>query len=383
MNADIEVFELPVMVPGNFPVCYDVPVQVLTVEDIEKELQIMDIELREVDLVDPETAYDRLDEIDGADFEYLSHDMMDGHNGADIPGKTDHDPEQDDEYNKEIAQELFIQGAEIEQEKPVEKPVPKTDKVFNCLMDSDKFKELFGAIGSVGTEMVLHIRDTGITGSMVDTANVSLIAIDYKPENFEVFKPAESIDLGIDIVKILKLKAMAKKGSLVQFEVEKRYTLMPDGTVENIQHSYIISIDGTITRFTGLDPSTIRKEPRPPQFELKQKIELSAQYFIDGIKQGAQISDKVALSMDNGAFMMSFDGNTDNQVKNIPVEAFTPNVEKCRSLFSIDYLKDVVKVMNKKEYVTLYMDNDHPLKLVRENDITNITFMLAPRIEAD
>ena len=91
----------------------------------------------------------------------------------------------------------------------------------------------------------------------------------------------------------------------------------------------------------------------------------------------------MSLSLDNGAFMMSFEGDTDFQKKKVPISSWTPNVPAKRSLFSIDYLKDMVKVMDKKEKVVFYMDQDHPFKLVREHQGTEIMWMLAPRIEAE
>ena len=349
----IEEIEIPVMVPGNFPVYSPVTVQKTEQIDPTEEIRIMNNELKEVDLIKDSLTeeFNNIHENCDADIEELNSPYIEDHNGADIPGCFDI---------------LFPENQEPEIIKPFE------GKIFSMVIPGDKYKELFGSIGIIAPETVLHITNEGIRTSMIDTANVALVSVDYKPSNFEKYELVESFDMGIDLKSITGLKTMIKKGSIVLFEVER--------SGEN--YWYTITIDGTETRIKALDPLTIRKEPKEPVIELKQRISFMAGSFIEGVKEGAKISDKVYLTMDNGAFTMLFEGNVTKQNRNIPVDSFNQGVPKVRSLFSLDYVKDMAKVMNKKENVVLYMGDNHPFKMVRETDITNITFMLAPRIES-
>ena len=54
-----------------------------------------------------------------------------------------------------------------------------------------------------------------------------------------------------------------------------------------------------------------------------------------------------------------------------------------RSLFSLDYIKDMIKVFNKKDQITLNIGKDLPFKLIRENEYQSIVYLLAPRIKTD
>lgn len=321
-----EVFELPVMVPGNFPV--SVPIQVSTIEDIEKELQIMDHELEELEQAEKDILSD-------------------------------------------LEDDLFIQEMEAEQEKPIEKPVNKT--VFKCLMTGDKYKEIFGALNAICSEIVLHIREDGITAAQVDTANVSLVAIDYKPDNFELYKPIEPVNIGVDIPDLWKLRTMIKKGSMVLLEIEK---------IAEDDYKINVSIEGTTTQLNDLAINTIRKEPNTSlidNFKYNSKIELKADDVIQGIKEGSKISDRVRFIVDNGNFNMLFEGATSVMNKSVPVMSYNSINPVCKSLFTIDYLKDMVKVMNKKEIISLDIGQDLPVILNRDS----CKFMLAPRIEGD
>jgi proliferating cell nuclear antigen len=365
MNAESEVFDLPVMVPGAFPVQ---PAEQISanIVSIEEELKIMDIELTELENINESITEELMNCV-----ETCSNNEIDQIIGGIIDTEEreqDNKNTEQDIYMPEIDDELFLQGNDIEQEKPVEKPV----KSFSCVIPGDKYKELFGSISILVTEARFHITHEGIKVSTVDTANVALVQIDYKTDNFSKYELTEPFDIGIDIVKFMKLKTLIKKDSVISINCSS------DGS-----DKIVVDIDGTETRMTALNENTIRKDPHPPVIDLKQRIEFMAGDFIQGIKEGAKISDKVSLSLDNGAFMMSFEGDTDFQKKKVPISSWTPNVPAKRSLFSIDYLKDMVKVMDKKEKVVFYMDQDHPFKLVREHQGTEIMWMLAPRIEAD
>jgi proliferating cell nuclear antigen len=374
----IEEMDIPVMVPGNFPVYSPVMVQDVEKMDPTEEIRIMNNELKEIEY--EEYHHDQTED----DWLLSLQEFRDcKENDLTYPGNETNIPEEDPDHKKALDKQvydsvifedlpgcfdiLFPENQDPEIIKPFE------GKIFSMVIPGDKYKELFGSIGIIAPETVLHITNEGIRTSMVDTANVALVSVDYKPENFEKYELVESFDMGIDLKSITGLKTMIKKGSIVLFEVER--------SGEN--YWYTITIDGTETRVKALDPLTIRKEPKEPVIELKQRIEFMAGSFMDGIKEGAKISDKVYLTMDNGAFTMLFEGNESKQNRNIPVDSFNQGVPKVRSLFSLEYVKDMAKVMNKKENVVLYMGDDHPFKMVRETDITNITFMLAPRIEAD
>ncbi|MBR6448101.1 MAG: DNA polymerase sliding clamp, partial [Methanomicrobium sp.] len=61
----------------------------------------------------------------------------------------------------------------------------------------------------------------------------------------------------------------------------------------------------------------------------------------------------------------------------IPAEA--------RSLFSLDYLKDMGRVMSRAEEVEIHIGKDHPVKFVFSiaGGEGKVEYLLAPRIESD
>lgn len=274
-------------------------------------------------------------------------------------------------------------------------PDQKIEIIAKILMDGTVFKEVFGSIAALTPECKLNISQSGITARCVDVANVAMIDLEYKKEMFELFKvTAEPVKIGIDISHIYGLRTMIKKGSLVLMEFTKKTvpeykTKHNNGDIVTIKEQssyyYDTCIEGTETKDKALDINTIRREPNLPTIELSTTLDISADHFIQGIKDGSKVSDKVALIYDKGIFSMVFEGDTRTMNKIVPTLSSTTKdpAVKVRSLFSIDYLKDMVKTLNKKEIITLKIGKDHPMSLTRQNEVRTIIFMLAPRIEAN
>ena len=270
-------------------------------------------------------------------------------------------------------------------------PETRIDKVFSCLMTGETFKDMTGSLNAICAETVLTIDETsGITSKMVDTANVAMVDLAISRDVFDVFKLTEPVKIGIDVKQVYNTRSMIKKGSLVHLEVNKRteparHGIDKDGKENNIEekieYRYSISIEGTTTNFTALDINTIRKEPRPPVIELGTHVDITAGDFIQGVKDGGKIADTIALVFDQGSFSMVFEGSTSTMNKTVPVLSYTTKDPKVRSLFSLDYIKDMIKVLNKKEIIRINMGNDRPMKLTRGSFGTETIFLLAPRIE--
>ena len=57
--------------------------------------------------------------------------------------------------------------------------------------------------------------------------------------------------------------------------------------------------------------------------------------------------------------------------------------EECRSMFSIEYLKDMMKASDIARTARLYFGTDIPLKLEFIAPDAKLSFLLAPRVESE
>jgi proliferating cell nuclear antigen len=247
--------------------------------------------------------------------------------------------------------------------------------MLKATIDADIFKESIEAVSALVTESRLHVDENGMSTRAVDTANVAMVSMQLKKEAFESFTSTK-YELGMDIAKMKNIFSMMGKGGLLSLELPE------DG------HKLRVSFEGYRYSITLLDPNTIRKDPNIPNIELPGKVVLPGSDLNNAIKAAAVVSDKIALGIDpaTSTFYMAAEGDTDNIRREFgKSEVNFINGAECRSLFSLDYLKDMGKVMSRAEEVELNLGIDHPAKFsfYIAGGNGHVEYLLAPRIEAD
>jgi proliferating cell nuclear antigen len=247
--------------------------------------------------------------------------------------------------------------------------------MLNSTIDADIFRESIDVIAALVTECRLHTDKGGIHTRAVDTANVAMVSLEVKPEAFTSYVASDD-ELGIDIAKMKNIIGMMGKEDLLHLELPEN------------GHKLELSFGSYKYSITLLDVNTIRKDPNPPTIDLPGKVVISGNALNSAIKAAAVISDKIAFGIDPKAemFYMEAEGDTDHirlELAKDELESFAP--AEARSLFSLDYLKDMGKVMGRAEKVEVHLGIDHPVKL--SFDIADgkghVEYLLAPRIEAD
>ncbi len=247
--------------------------------------------------------------------------------------------------------------------------------MLKAAIDTDTFRETIDVIAALVTECRMHIGEDGLKTRAVDTANVAMISLDLSKEAFSSFAATEC-DLGIDIAKMKSIIGMMGKGDELTLE-------LPEGgnKMEMVFSGYQYSV-------TLLDVNTIRKDPQLPNIELPAKIRISGAAINDGIKAASVISDKITLGVDatSGVFYMEAEGDSDHiRLERGSDVLISLEPSDVRSLFSLDYLRDIGKVMARADVVEVQIGNDHPVRVSFDfaDGHGHVDFLLAPRIEAD
>ncbi|MDN7012667.1 DNA polymerase sliding clamp [Methanoculleus sp. FWC-SCC3] len=247
--------------------------------------------------------------------------------------------------------------------------------MLKATINAEIFRESIDAIAALVTECRLHTAEDLIRTRSVDTANVAMVSLELQSTAFNSFS-ATAGELGLDIAKLKNIIGMMGKGDALTLNLldeERKLELSFGG------YRYSISL---------LDVNTIRKDPNPPGIDLPGKVVVPGDALNNAIKAAAVISDKIALGIDPDAmtFYMEAEGDTD-QIKLAlgEDELVALNPVQARSLFSIDYLKDMGRVMARADEVEVYLGIDHPVRFVFDIADGNgrVEYLLAPRIEAD
>jgi proliferating cell nuclear antigen len=247
--------------------------------------------------------------------------------------------------------------------------------MLKATIDADIFRESIDAIAALVTECRLHTAEDHIRTRAVDTANVAMVSLDLQSTAFNSFS-ATAGEVGLDIAKMKNILGMMGKGDALTLNL-----LDEDRKLELNFGGYRYSI-------TLLDVNTIRKDPNPPAIDLPGKAVLRGDALNNAIKAASVISDKIALGIDPDAmtFYMEAEGDTDHiKLALGEDELIALNPVQARSLFSLDYLKDMGRVMARAEEVEVHLGIDHPVRFTFDIADGNghVEYLLAPRIEAD
>ncbi len=247
--------------------------------------------------------------------------------------------------------------------------------MLKATIQADIFRETIDAVSALVNECRLHIDENGIRTITVDTSNVAMVSLELEAGAFDSFSATDS-EIGLDIEKIRAMMSMIGKTDVVSLDFAEENKKLQ------------ISFGGYEYSITLLDPKTIRKDPNAPNLNLPATFEIAGIMFNDAIKASAMVSDKISLavSAETQTFIMNAEGDSDRIKRELSGDdVHYISCADARSLFSLDYLKDMGKSISHAEKVQIRLGTDHPVQFSFDyaDGKGKIGYLLAPRIEAD
>ncbi len=245
--------------------------------------------------------------------------------------------------------------------------------MIDAIVTGEVLKAITKAMVALVSEARFHFLENGLHSRAVDPANVEMVIVDVPTDSFEVYKVDEDTTIGVDVNRIYDISKSIKSGELVELKVEDESDLkIKFGSVE-----YSVAL---------IDPSAIRKEPKVPQLELPAKIVLNAGEFKKAISAADKISDHVVFRTTEDGFYIESEGDVDKITFFMSdAELIEFNKQEARSMFSVEYLKEFIKVAGSGDLLTIYLGINYPVRL--QFDVANgkvkVEYILAPRIEAE
>ncbi len=231
------------------------------------------------------------------------------------------------------------------------------------------------ALAALVCECRVHIKDGEARVFTVDSANVGLIDIRMAVQGY----PGSAV-LGLDIAQLDSALRCITEGEPA-----------PEGTVtlswsagRDPVRPYL-DIDGIGKdryRIETLDETTIRKDTVGFKADLPAVFSCSGDDFARAVRICGVFSDKCRIEvLKTGVVTMAAMGDTRTQCK-IPI-AICGGSAIAASLFSLDYLKDLSRVLAGHQ-LSVEMGTDHPIRITAAMAPgLTVAYALAPRIESD
>jgi proliferating cell nuclear antigen len=245
--------------------------------------------------------------------------------------------------------------------------------MFKAAINAELLKDAIASLAVIVDEVRFRIKPEGISVKAVDPANVAMVIFELESSAFDEYS-ADELEIGIDLNKITDLLGITDKGDTVRMELEEG------------NNKLLIDVGGLSYTLSLLDPSTIRAEPRIPQLELPAKVVMNGTDLRRAVKAAEKISDHMLMGVSGDTFYMEAKGDTDKvRLEMGRDQLIDLKTGEASSLFSLDYLTDIVKPTNKVNEVSLSLGRDFPVIIEFEiaNGAGRISYLLAPRIESD
>ncbi|MCK5267107.1 MAG: hypothetical protein KAR07_02975 [Spirochaetes bacterium] len=263
---------------------------------------------------------------------------------------------------------------------------------------------LYG-ISTIVDECKLDIQPDGIYVKEVDPANVCMVDAKLSEQIFEqgFYQIKEPIVVGIDLLKylniftddyfdddIFELNLLEPVGE----DTPKLSTMVCKNGLKNVRCELRYE-------HTTLDIENLRRSPKTPYFDFPLKITIPLELFKHGINAVDHVGGDhmyIGVNFNTGPMLfMKNDGDSDiagikitvNHLPGFYKITCPVGYKEVKTLFSMDYLKDILKGLSKYGYndnIKLHLGIDLYPIIISTNFGDNgpdLKFMLAPRIQDD
>lgn len=247
-------------------------------------------------------------------------------------------------------------------------------------------RDMMKPVGAIADECRLNISPEGLSVKTVDPPNVAMINLNLPKEVFHEgeYTVDETLQVGLDVVTYIDLFEGAEDNESAELSIEP---------FEDGKHRLILKIANIFEQtLTLMNPDEVRKEPKIPMFVLRAQVEVSKEYLKRCFDMAAKAGDYIrmqAIDKPNIRPLFTMEGGEETRkfkvelTTGVEITSESPEI-RLKSMFSLDYLCDMVKAIGDGEIIKMYLDGDCPLILnFKVLDHGQASFMMAPRVESE
>lgn len=244
------------------------------------------------------------------------------------------------------------------------------------LADPSYLRDSIGVISELVNEAHFKVAKEGLELVAMDPANVAMVIYKLLSSNFAEYDLDKEYHLAINLASLKQILKRAKANDLMKIEVSEENKLN-------------IEFKSETTRSFSLPLLDLEeKEQRIPNLTFPCSVETFSSTLSDAIEDANIVAESVTLSLEPQKFVISAEGDSSKANIEITAENRTKissnTTAKIKSKYSIEYLKKMMQGSKLAEQVTIYLNQDYPLKLeYKVVDKLLLSFILAPRVDND
>jgi len=242
------------------------------------------------------------------------------------------------------------------------------------LEKAQDFKKSCEAIAVLIHEAEFNINLDGLTLKATDPSQISMVDFEMKKSAFKDFEVEQDTRIGLDLDYLNQIMGRAKAKDALEIELKKDKTNLS------------ITFKGASERHFSVPLIDISKTSVPnPKIEFDSELKMKASILQDALKDSELISTHVMLGTEKDVFFVraqSSKGTLNSRTPKNEIGSFIAKTD-AKSMFPLDYLKDMLKTPSGEDEIEIKLKSDAPLAVSYAIGEATISYFLAPRIESE
>jgi len=267
---------------------------------------------------------------------------------------------------------------------------------FYCEAPAHVLEGFLAQFSKLVDEIRLETRQSGLHAKAIDPASVAGVVQTLEQSGFDHYSSTGGM-IGVDLERLEDVLSLADRTDVATLELDQE-TRKLDIDIEGMEYTLGL-----------IDPESVREGKDIPDLELPVTVRLEATHLRRAVTAADMVSDHIRFRAleepdaddDTGGLVIEAEGDTDDMSLELTQgdELLELDMDgEADSLFSLDYLEDLVTVIPTGE-VTLSLGTEMPAILEfdhlerddRDDDSEDtedgahgeVTQLLAPRISSD
>jgi len=243
--------------------------------------------------------------------------------------------------------------------------------------DVGLLKDSMKTISDLISEGLFQFTEDGIKLIAADPAMVGLVDFTIEEEVFENYELDEETKVGLNLENLYSILRRANSSDTITFELD------------NENSKFHITMENSSTRNFSLPILNLSEDdiPSTDQLDFTVTGELETDLLESAIKDAMVVSDSVTITADDSQIEISAEGDQSNAeftATDDSEDVISLEGTNAKSMFSLDYLSKMIGGKKLSDTVTVKLGEDFPMRLeFVKPDTTNLSFVLAPRIEEE
>lgn len=244
--------------------------------------------------------------------------------------------------------------------------------MFDAKISTSALRSSVKAMAAVIEESTFKITPEGMSSTAVDPANACMCNMVISEGAFIAIDSNET-EIGLDLQRFVEIIGMAESDGEINLSIDEH------------THQLVVDMGGLSYNMSLLDPTTVRASPNVPELNLPAKIKMGVSEFKRAVKAASMTGDTMTIGIDGNTVYMEARGDSDVVRLDMEEETLISlQPADVSATYSLDYLIDIGKGIGNATEITINLGRDLPVVIdFSPYPRCNVTYILAPRIEAE